>query len=262
MSKRNEKASDDKSDPPPPYKELDDKLTGGEVCADDVQSEYENGSEPEDYILSPSHDHDGYPVDWENEYNQKASKADGDKENNQKEHKCQSKRSKEARDHHNPSAGGNHTHIYNNQQLVVVQQIAATPLGVPKKCVTCGNTGHDSRDCAITNGFQTKKTAVAIEKTGHTCGICREPGHNRRRCPSEKPQKRRKRRRSRKITRTSNKVPQKNGTRASGNINSKSVGVKRGRGGERGLQTLVAEITKERTSKSKPITSISLKIEL
>ncbi|RVD84248.1 uncharacterized protein DFL_006009 [Arthrobotrys flagrans] len=74
---------------------------------------------------------------------------------------------------------------------------------VIKKCRTCGNAGHDSRNCAINKGFtgknkKPKATALpppppppiqqkapkpskpAEEKA---CGACREIGHDRRSCP-------------------------------------------------------------------------------
>ncbi|KAK6499669.1 hypothetical protein TWF481_010032 [Arthrobotrys musiformis] len=74
---------------------------------------------------------------------------------------------------------------------------------VSKKCRTCGNTGHDSRTCAINKGFKgknkkpketapppppppppppvQKRTAKPAEEKA--CGACREIGHDRRSCP-------------------------------------------------------------------------------
>ncbi|KAK6515428.1 hypothetical protein TWF506_007763 [Arthrobotrys conoides] len=75
---------------------------------------------------------------------------------------------------------------------------------VVKKCRTCGNAGHDSRNCAINKGFTgkdkksketapppppppppvQKKTSKSSKPTEEkACGACREIGHDRRSCP-------------------------------------------------------------------------------
>ncbi|KAK6527399.1 hypothetical protein TWF694_004388 [Orbilia ellipsospora] len=58
----------------------------------------------------------------------------------------------------------------------------------PKKCRTCGNAGHDSRNCAINKGFMSKKKPLPLQKSPNiahekACGACREIGHDRRGCP-------------------------------------------------------------------------------
>ncbi|EPS41881.1 hypothetical protein H072_4167 [Dactylellina haptotyla CBS 200.50] len=80
---------------------------------------------------------------------------------------------------------------------------------IPKKCRTCGNAGHDSRNCAMNKGFESKKkkkqaeapppppppppphdpTPAKIAKASKAtnekaCGACREVGHDRRSCPA------------------------------------------------------------------------------
>ncbi|KAK6363595.1 hypothetical protein TWF730_001019 [Orbilia blumenaviensis] len=83
----------------------------------------------------------------------------------------------------------------------------ATSKPIVKKCRTCGNAGHDSRNCAINKGF-TGKDRKPKEKPAKpaplppppppvqqkvpkpskpaeekACGACREIGHDRRVCP-------------------------------------------------------------------------------
>ncbi|KAK6544458.1 hypothetical protein TWF694_001153 [Orbilia ellipsospora] len=59
-----------------------------------------------------------------------------------------------------------------------------------KKCRTCGNSGHDSRNCAVNKGFTAKKKEKETRKVSASsksveakaCGACREIGHDRRSC--------------------------------------------------------------------------------
>ncbi|KAF3926283.1 hypothetical protein ABW20_dc0108371 [Dactylellina cionopaga] len=92
------------------------------------------------------------------------------------------------------------SHPYGNGSKPKGRQAPAAP----KKCRTCGNAGHDSRNCAMNKGFETKTkkkqqaapapppppppppakvskpSKPADEKA---CGACREIGHDRRTCP-------------------------------------------------------------------------------
>ncbi|KAJ6259169.1 hypothetical protein Dda_6067 [Drechslerella dactyloides] len=61
-----------------------------------------------------------------------------------------------------------------------------------ERCLTCGNPGHISRDCALNNGYsprlkrkrQSPETPRQPDPRLQACGACRQCGHNRRTCPT------------------------------------------------------------------------------